>query len=225
MAVSGSRVALGGGQVVLPWREDVRYGPRKAGYHGGASPAEAVIPLLVFSRGDDRVVPGWEGAPVASPDWWREPIIAENGTMRARVNAAMKRVPVRAATPPESLFELDTAQAYEPAALEPVRARPDLVDALLSSERYAHRRDARLSLPDQRVAALLQTLLANGGRATLETLAARSGVPAHRITGTVTVLRRLLQVEGYPVVTLDADRRTVHLNRELLVEQFELDQS
>jgi ATP-dependent helicase Lhr and Lhr-like helicase len=43
VAVSGSRVALGGGTVVLPWREEIRYGPRKAGYHGGASPAEAVI--------------------------------------------------------------------------------------------------------------------------------------------------------------------------------------
>ena len=36
----GSRVAKGGGAVVLPWREELRYGPRKAGYHGGASAAE-----------------------------------------------------------------------------------------------------------------------------------------------------------------------------------------
>ncbi|MEK8109802.1 BREX-2 system phosphatase PglZ [Micromonospora sp. M12] len=74
VAVAGSRVALGGGSVVLPWREEVRYGPRKAGYHGGAAPAEAVIPLLVLIAGDDSAVPGWAGAPVASPDWWREPL-------------------------------------------------------------------------------------------------------------------------------------------------------
>jgi hypothetical protein len=32
-----------------------------------------------------------------------------------------------------------------------------------------------------------------------------------------------LQVEGYPVITLDPDGRTVHLNRALLIEQFELE--
>ncbi|MEK8109803.1 hypothetical protein NKG94_45815 [Micromonospora sp. M12] len=81
----------------------------------------------------------------------------------------------------------------------------------------------RLPLADERVAALLNTLIAGGDRATLDTLAARSGVPAHRINGTITALRRLLQVEGYPVLTLDADGRTVHLNRALLIEQFELE--
>ncbi|OZV83099.1 alkaline phosphatase [Micromonospora echinospora] len=232
---TGSRVALGGGRIVLPWREDVRYGPRKAGYHGGASPAEAVIPLLVFSRGDDRAVPGWAGAPVASPHWWRELIIdgdtsaAGSGTTApppvATAPALGARRRVRPEAPqPDSLFELASDPATLPGVLGTNQARPDLVTALLSSERYAQRRDARLSLPDERVAAMLGTLLAGGGRATLETLAARAGVPAHRISGTVTVLRRLLQVEGYPVVTLDADRRTVHLDRDLLVEQFELDQ-
>ncbi|TDB86012.1 BREX-2 system phosphatase PglZ, partial [Micromonospora fluostatini] len=71
---TGSRVALGDGRVVLPWREEIRYGPRKAGYHGGAAPAEAVIPLLLFAAHDEAAVPGWSGAPVSSPEWWREPL-------------------------------------------------------------------------------------------------------------------------------------------------------
>lgn len=55
---AGPRVALGDGRVVLPWRETLRYAPRKAGYHGGASPAEAVIPLTVLTASGDTGIPG-----------------------------------------------------------------------------------------------------------------------------------------------------------------------
>ncbi|MFD0821909.1 hypothetical protein ACFQ0D_27140, partial [Micromonospora zhanjiangensis] len=62
----------------------------------------------------------------------------------------------------------------------------------------------------------------DGDRSGLATLATRAGIPAHRIQPTVTALRRLLQVEGYPVLTLDADGRTAKLDVDLLVEQFGL---
>ena len=72
------------------------------------------------------------------------------------------------------------------------------------------------------VTALLSLLLAGNGRATLDTLAAHAGIPAHRIRGSVTELMRLLQVEGYPVLTIDPDGLTVKLDTALLVEQFQL---
>ncbi|WP_204009108.1 BREX-2 system phosphatase PglZ [Virgisporangium aurantiacum] len=211
--VTGSRVAAGDGAVVLPWREDIRYGPRKSGYHGGASAAEAVIPLLVFSAHDEKVLPGWSGAPVASPAWWREPVTA----------AAPAPAPVRrpASRPPQpagdTLFDLAAEPAAAPAALP-----PSLVDRLLASDLYRQRRGTRAPLPDARVAALVAALLARGGRATLETLAAAAEVPAHRIRFTVTALQKLLQVEGYPVLELDPDGHTVKLDQDLLVEQFGL---
>ncbi|GAA0398745.1 BREX-2 system phosphatase PglZ [Micromonospora gifhornensis] len=220
----GSRVALAGGEIVVPWREEVRYGPRKAGYHGGASAAEAVIPLLVFTPGEDPAVPGWSGAPVASPEWWREPLPEPSEKSASPIARRRPRRPIE--HQPEGLFDLmATTPATAPvtAAAPAVDPMLDLVTALLASDRYAQRRDPRLSLTDERVAALLRTLVAGGDRATLDTLAARAGIPAHRITGTLTVLRRLLQVEGYPVLTVDADGRTVHLNRKLLIEQFELE--
>ena len=214
--VRGSRVATAAGAVVLPWKEEIRYGPRKAGYHGGASPAEAVIPLLIFSDGDEAAVPGWSAAPVASPDWWRETVAAPAAAPPA------KRIPVRKQEKQaESLFDVispSRAPTYAPAA-----ARPDLVDALLGSEVYRQRRSTRAPLPDDRVAALITVLLTSGNRASLDTLAARAGVPAGRITLTVTALRKLLQVEGYPVLSIDPDGTTVKLDVELLIEQFHLD--
>ncbi|WP_433531871.1 BREX-2 system phosphatase PglZ [Micromonospora sp. CA-263727] len=243
LAFQGSRVALAGGQVILPWREELRYGPRKAGYHGGASAAEAVVPLLLFAAGDEDAVPGWAGAPVASPEWWREPLRPAARVAAAVADPRPASVPSSRPTPAprpgrrprpaaqdEGLFDLPApvpaapspppaSPAGPPVAPDPVVA---LVDALLASPVYADRRDSRAPVPDERVAALVAALVAGNGRATLETLATRADVPLHRISGTFTALRRLLQVEGYPVLSLDPDGRTAKLDVPLMIEQFGL---
>ncbi|MFI7660894.1 BREX-2 system phosphatase PglZ [Micromonospora parva] len=228
---TGSRVALGDGQVILPWREELRYGPRKAGYHGGATPAEVVIPLLVFAAQDEHAVPGWAGAPVSSPEWWREPIrqaSGETAVVPSRPEVGSANRSARRGKPPaqdEGLFDLPSAPAPPPAPLAPVAVAPPstLVDALLASPLYADRRDARAPIPDERVAAMLSTLVLGNGRATLETLATRAGIPIHRTPGTFAALRRLLQVEGYPVLSLDPDGRTAKLDIPLMIEQFGLE--
>lgn len=215
--MSGPRVALGGGAVVLPWREELRYGPRKAGYHGGASPAEVVIPLLVLTAGDESALPGWTPAPIASPDWWREPVSAA----AADVATTPKKLRNKTKSVPEAIGLFDLP---EPADVSPEAPSGDaLVTALLTSPLYRQRRGTRGVLPDERVAALLGALEAAGGRATFDTLAAHAQIPAHRIHGTITVLRKLLQVEGYPVITVDPDGETVLFDQGLLVEQFSLE--
>jgi hypothetical protein len=218
--IRGSRVAKGGGAVVLPWREELRYGPRKAGYHGGASAAEAVIPLLVLTDGDESALPGWNAAPVASPPWWRESLNLEPAAMPSAAPArrpALRKPQAQA----ESLFDLASAAAPEPET-PPAAVGPDLVGELLASDVYRQRRDPRAPLPDARVGALLRALIAGGNRATMDTLAARAGIPAGRIIGTIAALRKLLQVEGYPVLSVDPDNVTVKLDRDLLIDQFHL---
>ena len=210
--VTGPRVALGGGRAVLAWRETLRYSARKAGYHGGASPAEAVIPLTVLST-DEAAVPGWSGAPVTAPAWWR-------GTMPVAAEAALE-------PSAERLFELAPAAPSPPPPAAAVPAgQPPLVTALLASEIYRDRQRTRAAgragLPDERVAALLTVLVNAGGRTRLDTLAAEAGIPAHRIGATVGGLRRLLQVEGYPVLDIDPDGQTAVLDERLLREQFQL---
>jgi len=101
---------------------------------------------------------------------------------------------------------------------------PPLVTVLLASETYRkrHKLAGRAALPDDRVAALLGALVTAGGRARIDSLAAEAGIPAHRINLTIAALRRLLQVEGYPVLDVDPDGQSVILDERLLREQFQL---
>ncbi|GIF49323.1 PglZ domain-containing protein [Asanoa ferruginea] len=239
--VRGPRVAKGDGEVVLPWREEIRYGPRKAGYHGGASAAEVVIPLLMFSAGDENAVPGWAGAPVASPSWWWPANDAETpsslpspASQSWLVESVKAGKPHKAARPPsqaqaETLFDTPAGAAASKAEAAPEpTAQPSqadrLVAALLASDTYAQRRGGRGGLPDNRVAAMVRILLTGRGRSRVDMLATQAGIPAHRINSTITALRKVLQVEGYPVLQIDPDGQTVILDIALLVEQFGLDQ-
>ena len=72
IALAGPRVLLGGGRVVVPWREEIRYTRRRAGYHGGASLAEMAVPVLVLTPTPESLPLGWSVLPVEAvePAWW-----------------------------------------------------------------------------------------------------------------------------------------------------------
>ena len=65
--ITGPRVVLGGGTVVMPFDERIRYGPPKHGYHGGATAEEVLVPVEVLAR---RLPTGWTFRPTTSPPWW-----------------------------------------------------------------------------------------------------------------------------------------------------------
>ena len=62
-----------------------------------------------------------------------------------------------------------------------------------------------------------------GGVILKNALSQRVQIPGLRINGVLAVLRRILNIDGYPVLTLDEDGETVRLNRPLLAKQFELE--
>ena len=69
--VSGERVDAGSGMssVVLAWDERVRYTARRNGYHGGANPAECLVPCVLLLR-TDRLSARWQANPIRPPAWW-----------------------------------------------------------------------------------------------------------------------------------------------------------
>jgi hypothetical protein len=76
---------------------------------------------------------------------------------------------------------------------------------------------------DERVRRCLLALDAHGGKLTRAALARAVGVPPLRLAGLLTALRRLLNVDGYPVLAVDEASETIELNRSLLETQFEID--
>ena len=69
---------------------------------------------------------------------------------------------------------------------------------------------------------MLAALDARGGKLTGPALAERLGVPLFRLGGIVSALRRILNVEGYDVLSVDDASETIQLNRDLLDTQFGL---
>ena len=103
--------------------------------------------------------------------------------------------------------------------------RPSLLWlALLASDQMAAQRAqaARTHLSDDRLREILAALDERGGKLTRAALAKRLGVPPLRIGGILSALRRVLNVEGYAVLSVDEASDTVELNRTLLDAQFGL---
>lgn len=72
--LSGARVqaACGLDRVVLPWNETIRYASKRNGYHGGCSPAEAIVPFATF-RFAGTVGTPWVLQETHKPAWWISP--------------------------------------------------------------------------------------------------------------------------------------------------------
>jgi PglZ domain len=216
--VEGRRVLKHGGRAVLAVDEQLRYGPLKAGYHGGATPAEAVVPVAVLVAGG--VLPDAVGlrlAPPQQPPWWDAP-------------PPLPVVRPDSATPPNpgmytpTLFDQDVVRDPVPvAAIEPVPVRSPLVAALLGSSTYAAQWNiaGRVSVRDDQVEALVAALLAASDNRLAPTAAATAlAVPRLGLRGAVLHVQRLLNVESYPVLRIDSDGATVILDVPLMCEQF-----
>lgn len=223
VALSGSRVLTEGGSIIAAVDEGVRYGTKQAGYHGGASAAEAVIPIIVLSRTpDDLRTVGWVPATPQAPSWWNDqlarPAVAPGPDTSGRARApAGSRPP---AVPGQGMLDLEVPPA--PARATPADPADDLVSALLASPIYQSQkaRYGARAMSDEAVRGAITLLVAQGGRAHRDTVAAAAGIPIIRWDGAVSTLRRQLNVEGYPVFSIDVDEVTVVLDIPLLRQQF-----
>src|SRR5690606_3087114 len=79
IVIAGPRVqaATGSSEIVVPWSEQVRYVRKKAGYHGGVTPQEIIVPVVVLAPWD-RELEGWQTLVEDPPRWW--PADASSGT-------------------------------------------------------------------------------------------------------------------------------------------------
>lgn len=229
LLIQGPRIkaVLGSPAIIAPWSETVRYSKRKNGYHGGASPQEVMVPLGVFVTSDrllkpggDAAIPGWRPLPEQKPAWWMpiETITTTPAPVPAKV--ASKRSVAAAEIASLPLF----ANLEEPAAPAEKPAQLPWIRALLESEVYlAQRRLAAKLAPDDHVVEqVLVTLDQRGGTAPKKVLAQQLGQPEFRLRGLLASLQRVLNVDGYLVVSSDEAAGSVTLDRPLLNRQFQL---
>ncbi len=205
--LAGPRVLLGDGRVTVPWREDVRYTARTSGYHGGASLAEMIVPVLVLLPFDELVPAGWHvlSPEAVTPVWWeqRRTVLPEQP---APARKPGRRKAEHASAVP--LFAVDT----------PVES---VGTQVVATELYAAQRAFVPKAPDKQVVAtVIDALLEADGSLSLSAVAERVGRAARRPEFFVRTLERLVNVDGYPVLTLRDGDRSVKLDREMLQTQF-----
>lgn len=91
---------------------------------------------------------------------------------------------------------------------------------MIASDTFAEQRPPRSHLSDDDVARLIDHLAARNGRDSLAAVANLLRQPAERMPLLMRAVARMLNVEGFEVLTLKDGDRSVHLNVRLLKEQF-----
>ncbi|WP_218005824.1 BREX-2 system phosphatase PglZ [Actinomadura hibisca] len=226
--LAGPRVLEGGGRVVVPWREDIRYTPRKAGYHGGASLAEMTVPILVLLPEGGPLPKGWEVLPPEKtvPAWWHAARPEKETVFSAAPSKPLKKLQSLSPVRLEEDGALFTVGEVAPSAPVPdPAAPPTLGQRVTKSPIYTEQKRYLRKPPDPRqVAAVIDALAETGltlsATAVAAAAAAAGGRPPRDAEMFVTALQRLLNVEGYPVLELVDAGRTVRLAEDLLREQF-----
>jgi hypothetical protein len=217
--VEGARVVQSDNRAVLAWSETLRYAMPKMGYHGGGSLQEVVIPVGVFrDAGDTAEVEGWREVPRQYPSWWHFGEVTGVAEPIAKQSVPRKR-------PTQRKKEGATGDLFDSAPAEkPSAKHADWIGQLLESPVYAQMkaRAGRSAVADDALQSLLRALEAKGGQQMLSSLAQSIGMPAIRMNGFLAGAQKLLNVDGYAVLTVDRSSKTVKLNMESLRAQFEL---
>lgn len=235
IALSGPRVVWPepGGDIVALWDADSRYTSQKAGYHGGASPAEFAIPVLAFLPFGAQPPKGWRELGDQHPPWWNTDSGAEERILhtapvpeqraQARRTKPAKRQTEVAQTH-DALFDVlpVSGQPVQPA---PVAAEETLVDRLVETTLFQAQVELLARKPNPTAMERIRKavgILVEAGTLPATALAQRVGHPSGRADGFAAVLRQLLNYDGVQVLQTLPDGRTLRLDIALLHEQFEL---
>jgi hypothetical protein len=219
----GDRVLLGGDAGVLaPFDDDFRYGAKAGGYHGGATPEEVLVPVAVFMPAGIDPPAGWELRSQVPPLWWDLRIPTnDTDTVHAGSWERPRRRPKAVGDSQGAMFDaVPVATGPAPAAI----GEPAWIALLLASAIWKLQKGAspRAQLPDDRVRSVLIAVDRRGGVSSFAALAADSALPISRLPGFLAHLARVLNVDGYAVLDVDATAAEVRLSVALLAQQFEI---
>jgi hypothetical protein len=164
--------------------------------------------LIVLHAGDAPTATGLTPVHGVEPSWWTR-----------SASRAPEPLPDRA---PEGLFNVPQ-QTISPAAQDP--DADGLAKRVITSKVFKRQKSiaGRVTIADEQIRALLTALLsASGHRIPAEEAATALGIATSRLYGAVSTVKRVLDVEGYVVLSYEAESGQVALDGAMLREQFEL---
>ena len=133
----------GGHRVILIWRETSRYARKQNGYHGGATPREALAPFALFAPVPE---PGKGLVPCRAdfPEWWLETPPPEPATVTSSAHPADTMVSSEDEYDGLVLFQSASSRRPVPAPDEPKPAALEAcwIDRLLSCEVFRQQRQS-----------------------------------------------------------------------------------
>ena len=221
MVIKGKRV-LPDETIIVPWTDAIHYKRQQHGYHGGATPQEMLCPLVIL-RDKSSAYSGLNPCAYPKPEWWSA----------APVASPVQVEPVIHVTVPsgqKSLFDQIPKEKEEDSNV--VAETPDAtsfsiewVEKLIDSQAYKDQKAKirRHPLDDSVVAASLEALVSNGTIMTPIAFAKAAKVTAARLDGMMAQLKRILNVDGYPIITMDRAENKVELNVTKLKRQFDIE--
>jgi hypothetical protein len=230
IVLQGSRVIGTNNSVIVPWSERVYYGHQQNGYHGGASPQEMTCPLIVLM---DRssAYSGLFRCEYPKPDWWSAAPVASPEFVESAVTVTVAKV-----TKPSTLFDKEPEEEAKggrrkdesDSGLHPSSFIPHPSDhwiaALFTSQAYKDQKALvrRHAIEDETMQASLAALDASGGIMTPAAFSKAADVSTARLDGLIARMQRVLNVDGYEILTLDRKENRVELNIAKLKRQFDL---
>jgi hypothetical protein len=251
VTVRGPRVLGADGQpgaeVVAAVDEAIHYTARKAGYHGGASPAEVVIPVITLLPSASLLPQGWYAYDAGghAPPWWNSPAARSPMTTAEPGAGSLPRPSAGRGKKKSALVLTDEDALFGVAEVVPGLIPPDSADSpvqafpaasatpaaapapatfgarVAASDRMASQRQfVRRAPADASITALIGALVCAGGRLTVTEVATATGEPPVRMSGYLAQAIRLLNVDSYPVLQLKDAGKMVELNESLLRQQF-----
>ncbi|QGJ70866.1 BREX-2 system phosphatase PglZ [Planctomycetales bacterium 10988] len=222
IVIEGERVVAGEKSIIVPWSEGVYYKVQHNGYHGGATPQEMVCPLILLTDKTSAYT-GLVRCEYPKPDWWSAAPVAT-----PKVEEPQVTITVPQKVGPPTLFDMEPEE--KPASKPEAEAKPtadgaNWIVALLKSQAYKDQKAMirRHPVENDVMQACLSALAASGGIMTPTAFAKAAEVSMARLDGLVVKMQRVLNVDGYEILTLDRNENRVELNVGKLKRQFDLD--
>jgi hypothetical protein len=227
IVMKGSRMRdeAGNHEITVPWTETIYYKQQQNGYHGGATPQEMVCPLVILTEVNltepNSAYSGLYSCGYSKPDWWSSSPTASSATEVSEASV----VPVRPR--PTTLFD----QLHEEPAVEaPKKPEAQPVETawitrLFASAAYKAQKELvrRHAPEDDLVRRCLVALGSSGGIMTPAAFSKAAEVPAGRLDGLIARIQRLLNVDGYEILTMNRSENRIELNVLKLKRQFDLE--